>query len=163
GPHEAEDAGQRVWRLSCAGRAQVALLIRRPTSQEGGLPAPPLLLARQDVRQVLAPERLLADYDFAVEVLHNSVQQLVFDCSPAREREGASLPTLDPKGGDLRPGAAGRKHLVVTLREPFRGLLPPLRVRALAPLPADQRWASPGVALRGAVPRGESLTLEVPP
>src|SRR5262249_26694960 len=59
GPHEAEDAGQRVWRLSCAGRAQVALLIRRPTSQEGGLPAPPLLLARQDVRQVLAPERLL--------------------------------------------------------------------------------------------------------
>jgi len=80
---------------------------------------------------------------------------------PAGEKgkgeEGAQNGGGHPSGGGV---------LVVPLREPLYGPLPPLRVRCLASVGLDKKdrvWVSPGMRLRGALARGERLRLAALP
>src|SRR5205807_2315901 len=73
------------------------------------------------------------------------------------------------KAWEWRPGPAGSEgggQLSLPLPEALHGTLPPVRVRCLAATAKDKKdrvWSSPGLRLRGALSRGETLRLEVLP
>ena len=135
-------------------RSQVDLEIRRVEGP--GLP-PPLVLARQQTKQSLTPDRLLADFDFQLEVLHNGVRELQFECDPSLRPYEVTINNLELKEWKSQEGAdpGAPTRLVAQLREPFLGTLPPLRIRCLAPLATDKPWVCPGVRLLNALPRGD--------
>jgi len=173
GPHDAGDPGLRLWRLRFTGRSAVDLVVRKPDAPDS---VTPLVLANLAAVQKLTPARLQADFEFQVEVLHNPITRLIFDCDPVVEPFEVSLRNIDLKEwklvkepglksgpAKLPSGAKTRHTLVVDLREPFQGTLPPLQVRCLARLPADKPWTSPWLRLRDAAVQGETLTLEVYP
>ncbi len=164
------------WRLHFSGRSTVEFVVRR---HPGSGSLPPLLINQVQARQQLFPERLLADFDFHLEVLHQGIQQLEFDGDPDLEPfevvalapdaahrlldvqswEFQEPPAKDPKA---KEGARVPGKLVVHLREPFQGGPAVLRVRCLAPVPAGGRWTSPGLRLQNALLRGETLKLKLP-
>jgi hypothetical protein len=165
GPFPAEEKDFRVWRLHFAGRSQVDLTVRK--DDRGGGAEARLVLWQADGKQTLAPDRLRADFDFQIEALHRGVRELVFAYDPRLQPYAVEGRGLEVERWGFRDAKNARpdqpRLLVVTLHEAVLGPLPPLRVRCLAPLAEGQFWKSPGVALRGAVPRGETLTVIVPP
>jgi hypothetical protein len=169
GPDFAGEADKRVWRLGFAGRSQVGVVLRR-TAGPGAVPA--LVLANTNTSQQILPDRLLAEFRVEAEVLRQPVQELVFDCDPGLRPTEVTGPSLPLKGWEVLPPPARKKGgkakedhavLVVRLREPLRGPLPPLRVAAEAPLAPGRPWVSPGLRLRGAAGRGETLELRIHP
>jgi len=174
GPHDAGDPRQRLWRLRFTGRSAVDLIVRKPDEPDHVVP---LLVANLVAEQQLTPARLRADFEFQVEVLHNPVARLAFDFDPVLEPYEVSLRNFAlkewnmvegpaPQGGQsmgLPAEAKTRRTLVVELREPFQGTLPPLQVRCLARLSTDKPWTSPWLRLRDAAVQGETLKLQVHP
>jgi hypothetical protein len=164
GPHPAEAARLRRWRVVLGGRPDVKLLVR--PAEGNGRPAP-LILARQRTTQRLAPDGLEATFEFSLEVLRQAARELVCECDPALRPREVLVAGLD--GWDIKPDPRpdAPSVLTVRLREPFRGGT--LQVRCVAPLgPSPARagafeWTCPGVRLAGAVPRGEALDLYVHP
>src|SRR5262249_8526339 len=144
-----------------AGKTRVELVVRRPDTPGQKL----LLSAHVHTAQQLTPGGLSARYEFDVEALHGSVRTLAFFCDPPLQPYKVTLGGAETRAGEGRRGGGGQL-LTLTLREPALGALPPLRIYCEAVLPRDKKevaWASPGVRLRGAQPRGEVLRLSVPP
>jgi hypothetical protein len=168
--------GQRTWLIGFSGMSQLEFILRR---LETGTP---LLLASVRSRQVLNPDRVLADYDFEIEALHGSVSELVFDGDAPLQPYTVTLGGVEvknwqwqprsidqdnlPAGGGKRDVSLGGGVLVIPLHEPLHGTLPTLQIRCLAPIMGDKKervWVSPGLRLRAALPRGERLRLEALP
>jgi hypothetical protein len=165
GPDDAGDVNKRKWKLSFAGRSRVEFVVRRLNSAGSG---GPMLLATVQTRQELGPERVLADFDFQIEVPYGSVSQLVFACDAPLEPFEVTLGGAELNAYQWRPpvtGVSARGQLTIFLKEPHQGLLPVLRVRCLAPVVKNKKdsWTSPALQLRGALPRGETLRLHVLP
>jgi hypothetical protein len=149
GPHEAENPKLRLWRLRFSGRSQIEFDIRRTAGSDL---VPPLVLATLQTRQQLTPSRLLADFEFQVEVLHQSVRKLLLECDAALKPYEVTLRNVHLKWKIHQPeGSKGTNLLVVTLPEPFLGPLS-LRVRCTAHLAGSGTWASPGLRLLKALP-----------
>ncbi len=164
GPQADAEGDNNIWQISFSGRSRVELTLRRLQI------AAPLLLVDGKTRQELSPERVLADYDFHIEALHGTVLELVFDGDRSLQPYDVSLGGVEVKNwqwriADQDMGSAGGGILVLPLRAPLYGVLPPVSIRCLAPILQDKKdrvWRSPGLRLRGALSRGETLHLHVP-
>ncbi len=163
GPPETEAAG--LWKVSFARRPILDLRIKpRPASTD----EPVVIVRKLDTNQRLTPDAVEANFTFDLEVPRGIVRTLTFDCDPALRPFEVVAPGLEswkvPTG--VLPEAPF--PLTVVLRSPLtEGRVV---VRCLAPLAGSGGkvaeslpWSSPGMRLRGAVPRGESLTLLVYP
>jgi hypothetical protein len=158
GPHPAEKADRRLWKIVCSGKNQVRLVVRKGQGGAG----PPLVLARLRTQQRMAPDGLDAEYAFDLEVLHQAVTELALVCDPNLRPTEVLVPDLD--SWELKPGSKpnAASTLIVKLRKPLREGT--LTVRAMGPLGAPigsgiVAWTSPGMRLEKAVPRGEALEL----
>jgi hypothetical protein len=154
--------GRSLWRLDCAGLTQVDFLIRQ--APQPGQPAP-LVLSRLQTRQSLAPDRVEADFDFNLEVLHGTISELRCDCDPALHPTSVLVRNNEIETWEWTPGAASNlpSHLRIRLPEPFQGSGLLLSIHCLSAVEAEKPWTSPGIQLVGAVPRGETLTLQIAP
>ena len=120
-------------------------------------------------RQEIAPDKIKADFEFQVDVPLHPVSELVFDCDPSLSPYEVSLPSAEILGWKLsdpsatKDKSAAPARLTIQLREPFQGTLTGLRIRCLAPRPADAHWVSPYVRLRQSVTCGETLKIHVHP
>jgi hypothetical protein len=167
GPFPAEDPGRRLWRID-GGHSVLDLVVERAPSAEA---VRPLVLARLQTRQELWPDLVEAEYEFQLEILHGTLRELSCTCDPGLRPYDVSLRSLETDGWELRPGAgaADPATLVIRLREPAQGLLPPLRIRCRAALarptaePTGLAWACPALRLADCVLRGETLLVRVPP
>jgi hypothetical protein len=166
GPHPAESADRRVWRIAAGGRSHVPLLIRRGGPGRGTA----VLLARQKTVQKLTTDGLESSTTLTVEVLHQDVRELTLLVDPILRPIDVSSPHLDR--WDVLPGGKVLVRFERGLREVT------LKVQCLAPLsPAaeDDRpggpgrpapflhWISPGLRLDGAICRGENLEIHLHP
>jgi hypothetical protein len=168
GPHPAEKAELRRWKIVCGGQRALDFRIRsadRPIA--GG--EPPALFVQQKTTQRLNPEGLDATFELRVESLTRGVRELVCECDPELRLRDVAGPGVD--GCTLQPGAGDApSRLIIRLREPVRKgvwqvfCLAPL---SRAPLPANASsritWRSPGLRLAGGVTRGETLELFIHP
>jgi hypothetical protein len=171
GPSEAEQQGMRIWRFQFSGRSQVEFQIRRPPDTQQ---TAELFVSQLQARQQITPDRLAADFDFQIEVLHTSVRELVFDCDPSLQPYEVSIRNAHLKAWDFKaaekkvemapkPALQQPATLTVRLREPFQGTVQGLKIRCLAPRPMDQPWTSPTIRPRLASARGETLKISVHP
>jgi hypothetical protein len=161
GPHESETPQQRKWRLHFAGRSQIDLTIRK----KNGPGMAPLILSQVQSRQALSAGRCQADFDYRLEILHGSAEQLLFACDPGLEPYEVTSKMADIKSWEiLKSKQPGEKStLVVHLREPFQGVVTSLQVRCLAAMQGTGLWTSPGLHLLNGLERGETLTLILNP
>jgi hypothetical protein len=167
GPDFAGRPEQRLWQISFPGRARVALVVRRVA---GPGAVPPLILSTSRVRQLLSPGRLQADYRLNLEVLHQPVRELVFDCGPSLQPAEVTCASPVLKDWELQAPPAAAKGspargpvLVVRFREPVQGPLPLLQISCQGQLTAGAAWTSPALQLRNALSRGETLEVRVHP
>ena len=134
----------------------------------------PLVMAQLQARQQVTPERLTADFDFQVEVLHTTIRELIFDCDPSLQPYDVSIRNVDLQDWEFKEAKEGERRgvsppvqepatLVIHLREPFQGTLQGLKIHCLAPRPADKPWSSPTIRLRQAQTRGENLKIAINP
>jgi hypothetical protein len=160
GPPETEAAG--LWKVSFARRPSLDLTIKpRPVSTD----EPVVVVRKLDTNQRLTPDAVEANFTFDLEVTRGVVRTLTFDCDPSLRPFEVVAPGLESwkSPPDVLPDASF--PLTVTLRAPLsEGRVV---VRCIAPLAGKAGeslpWSSPGMRLRSAVPRGESLTLLVNP
>jgi hypothetical protein len=165
GPHDAGAAGKKLWKLQVAGKAQVELTVRRVQSGP-----PPALFYQVQTRQLIAPDRTVAEYEFQMDIPHGSVRELSFEGDGALEPYEVSAPSSDLVWRWQAPAAVNGKPrtapgtLVVEFRTPQQGIIAGLRVRCLAPGPAvSADWVSPALRLRQATCRAETLKLQFHP
>jgi hypothetical protein len=158
GPHPAEAADRRLWRVGFGGRPGAELWIRPGAPPPGQPPGP--VFARQQTAQTLGPGGVDAVFRFELDVQRPAGAELVFEHDPALRPCEVTHPDLEswaplPPAG---PGAPAR--LAARLHGPLREGPAEVQVRCLAPLPAGAAaWTSPWMRLAGAVPRGETLAL----
>ena len=157
GPHDAETKDHKLWKIACGDRTHLPLLIRR------GGQAEPVLLARQRTVQKLSPDGVESVSKFDLEVLHQEVRELTFECDPMLRPIEVVAPGLGVERWEVQ-GRLVLIHLERPLREGM------VEVRCLAPLgdrAADKggtiAWTSPAIRLQGALPRGETLELLLSP
>ncbi len=163
GPPETEAAG--LWKVSFGRRPILDLRVKpRPVATEE-----PLVVVRKlDTSQRLTPDAVEANFTFDLEVPRGVVRTLTFECDPALRPFEVVAPGLESWKAptDVLPDAP--LPLTVALRAPLtEGRVV---IRCIAPLASSAGkvgeslpWSSPGMRLRGAIPRGESLTLLVYP
>jgi hypothetical protein len=156
GPHTAEAADRRLWRVGFAGKSQIYLTIRRTQADVSG---PPLFLARTHAVQELTPDGVRATFTLDVKAPRQRTRELRLECDPALQPYEISSHGVER--WEVRAGATGNSPAVLTVhyREPWRG--GGVTIVCLAPLPS--RWTSPRLTLVNAVSRGESLELRVHP
>ncbi|HEV3117064.1 MAG TPA: hypothetical protein VGY58_08440, partial [Gemmataceae bacterium] len=166
GPKPASVPQRRLWRLECPEPSPLEMLIR-PVSAPGQ--APPVVLAslrsRQDLRPNLRPGQFGAEFDISLEVLHGALRDLVCQCDPALWPVSVRMRNQEIDGWDLRPGKTPESPSTLTIRlpGPIQGRAPTLRISCQATAVPGQLWRSPGLHVVGAVPRGETLALQIPP
>ena len=165
GPHPAEAADRRRWRIVCGGRRALDFRIRPADRPSAGGDHPNALFVKQKTTQKLYPEGLDAIYELRVESLERGIRELVCECDPELRLRDVVGPSVE--GCTIQPSSgAAPSRLTVRLREPVRKgtwqvlCLAPLN---LSPLPAGSSsritWKSPGLRLVGGVPGGETLEL----
>ena len=167
GPHPADAANRRSWRVACGGRSLLSLLVRRPASASGE----PVVMCWQETVQKLSPDGLESATTFSIEALGRGVRDLVFVLDPTlRPTEVTSADLEQQWQVESGPGGAGR--IRVRLSQPLRKGT--VEVRCLAPLgsaPARRTpgkalllpWTSPAIVLERAIPRGEALEIWMHP
>jgi hypothetical protein len=170
GPHPAEAENRRFWKISCSGKPDVTLWLRRAAEIAS---APPLVFVRQQTTQILTPEGMEATYQFDLEAPRPGVRVLQFECDPELRPCEANGPNVESL--QVMPAAPGKPtRLLVRLREPLPSGSETVTIRCLAPLgnplkslrppPAaesrlalrDQHlvaWTSPGMRLVQVVTR----------
>jgi hypothetical protein len=175
GPHPAEAADRRLWKLFCGGRTQVNFVVRPSAAKEDmppGAPGAPLVLVRQRNSQRLTPEGLEATIELTLDVGHPGLRRLVLVLDPELRLREVSAPDLE--GYDVGVPPSGQPvPVTVRLRSPLRegtvvlSCLAPLEVAAKTEAKDDPArlitWRSPGVRLQGGAPRGETLELWLHP
>jgi hypothetical protein len=171
GPHEAGTPGMRLWKLQMTGPTQLDINLRKIAEPKG--PAPTIFARVQCVQQ-LAPDRVLIEHEFQIDVLHGSLRELVLHGDAALEPYDVSLKT----GGDVKSwqwkelsakkDAKGKEvgapagALTIQFRQPVQGKMQNLRVRSVAPRPSGLVWTSPALRVDSALSRGETLALHLP-
>lgn len=161
GPFPVENAERRLWRIACSGRSQLDLVIQRLANDT----VAPLVLGRSQARVKLQAGQLEAHFEYhPIEVLHRSIQELQFEVSPELAIHEVSIANLEIQSWAVTPASGSTPaRLTVILREPIQGTLPPVRVRARAPLAVNQRWSCPWLRLVGAISRGDTIHLQLFP
>jgi hypothetical protein len=158
GPHPADTPDRRSWRIDFGNRSQVDLVIRR---DDGPGQPPPIALAHVQTRQDLGPDLLQADFEFKIEMPQGGIRDFILDCDPQLRPYEIEVAALESWDWQPPKTAGAAATLTVQLREPFRGGV--LRVRCLAPFPADKTWTCPAIHLKGVIDRGETLIVRIPP
>jgi hypothetical protein len=162
GPQPAPSPDQRIWRLQGGGSSPADLLIRRTSAASERAP---LVLARLRTRQKLAPDLLEADYDFSLEIAHGGIRELVCEGDPVLQPTAVTIGGAEVETWEVRPGPTPDGPFTLWIRLPDR--VPEnaflLRVHCLAPVAPKKRWTSPALRLKGAVPQGETLVLQLSP
>lgn len=168
GPHQAEAADRRLWRIAGGGKTQLPLLLRK---NGPGRPSA-VLMSRQKMVQRLTPDGLEATGTFSLEGLHQDVRELFVEMDPLLRPVEVTAPGLE-HWKIASPAAGQPDMLTIRLARPLREGI--VEVRCLAPFSArtdnDARgsrslvvpWTSPGMRLVNAVPRGETLELWLHP
>jgi hypothetical protein len=172
GPHEAERADFRRWKIVCGGRQRVDrqridIRIHQAARPDAGSESAPAPFVHQKTTQKLHPEGLEATFELALDSPSRGIRELVCECdAELRLRavvgpgvEGYSFQAADPS----KPA-----RLTIRLREPARAGT--WQILCLAPLNRSSSigsqsiaWRSPGLKLVNSVPRGETLTLWLHP
>jgi hypothetical protein len=169
GPHAAESADLRRWKIVGRGRDKIDFRVR-PADRSGqdGDPSPAPFVV-QKTTQKLYPEGLDATFELTLEGLSRGVRELVCECDPVLRPRDVVGPHVD---GWSFQGGDGKKpsRLTIRLREPVHAgtwqivCLAPL---SATPVPAGPSrritWRSPGLRLIGGTPRGETLKLWLHP
>ncbi len=165
GPHAAEAADRRLWKIVFSGRRSLDLKVRR-LARSGD--APVILVRRLHAAQTLTPDAVEAEFTADVEAPRGQARTLTFFCDPVLRPYEVFAPHL--AGWQLWPGAApgAPLALVLTFAAPLSSGT--VVVRCAAPLASGtgttadaQPWTSPWLRLDGAAPGGEELTLTVHP
>jgi hypothetical protein len=161
GPLEAEQPSQKLWRIQVTGRTQIDFVVRKgnePTASR-------LVLATVENRQELGPGSALVDFDVHIEAVQHALSELVFNYDRALEPYEVTLRQAELKSWHIAADSAGSQakpaSIVVQLREPKQGAFQ-ARIRCLAARAASQEWIAPGLQLRSAIPRGETLHVHLP-
>ncbi len=164
GPHEAEKAELRRWKIVCGGTPSIDVLIL-PIDRADAV-SPPLV--RQRTAQKLNPEGLEATFELTLDGPTRGVRELVCECDPELRLGEVVGPNVGDcsfqRGDEKKPS-----RLTIRLREPTRAGT--WQIRCLAPLnrtssPGGARqiaWHSPGLRLLNGASRGETLTLWLHP
>ena len=135
GPFPGSSAERKTWRIDCSGRSQVDFIVQR--NDRGGESSPRLLAALQ-TRQKLFAGVVEAEFEYnSIEVLQGRVRELRFTCDRLLWPDDVHITNLDIEGWEYQPALASdsRSTLIVRLREPSHGVLPPLRIKARAAHP----------------------------
>ena len=163
GPHDAGVAGKKLWKLRLAGKTQMELTLRK-------LPADnPALYYQMQSRQLVTPERIVADCEFQIEAPQGGVRELRFQGDGSLEPIEVTGPTSlqwrwEPPAVAIKGKPDGQGMLIVDLREPQPGATTSLRVRCLAPRFVESAdWTSPGLRIQHAICRSETLSLTFHP
>lgn len=171
GPHDADSANKRLWKVQITGSKPIEMLVRRIAEPKG--PAP-TLFARVQSDQQLALDRIEVTHDFQVDILHGSVRRLILEGDGGLQPYDVALksgevktwkwtetdPGTDPKG---KSAGAATGQLTIDFHQPVQGRLQGLHVRSLASRPLTGSWTSPALRVQGALPRGETLNVKLPP
>ncbi len=162
GPRPAGAPHRLLWRVDCAGWSQVDLLVQQP--ERPGQP-PPLVLARLQTRQTLAPDRVETDFDYNLEVVHGAIRELSCACEPTLRPISVKIGPSEIDTWELSTGSApgSPSKLRIRLPEPYQGSSLPVRIHCLGPVVASKLWTSPGLPLSGAILMGETLSLHIAP
>jgi hypothetical protein len=168
GPHPAEKADVRRWKIVWRGRDNIHFRIGgadRPT-QGADQPSTPFVVRK--TTQKLHPEGLDATFELTLSGLPRGVRELVCECDPVLRLREVVGPHVD--GCSFQVGAENKpSRLTIRLSEPVRGGT--WQIVCLAPLtsapptgPSSSiTWRSPALWLVGGVPRGETLILWLHP
>jgi hypothetical protein len=166
GPHEAETAALRRWKIMCGGRPAVD--VRILPADRSPADAVSIPFVRQRTTQKLHPQGLDATFELTLDGLGRGVRELVCECDAELSLREVVGPNVDgcsfQAGDDKKPS-----RLTIRLREPMRAGT--WRIFCLAPLnrspsPGGAQpiaWRSPGLRLVNGVSRGETLSLELHP
>lgn len=170
GPHEAEAADLRRWKIVCGGRQRsdrqrVDLRIYPGERPTGGADSPALPFVHQKTTQKLHPKGLDAAFELTLNGFARGIRELVCECDAElrlRDVVGPGVDGCSFEAGDARKPS----RLTIRLREPVRAGT--WQVLCFAPLNrgtggAPAAWRSPGLRLVNSVPRGETLTLWLHP
>ncbi len=169
GPSPAETVGRVLWRLDCAGKQQLDLVVR-PAPGAG---EPTLVLARQHTEQTLTPGAADAQYTLHLEVVRGAVRELRCICDAGLQPFRVAAGDQEIESWEHTPGPSHLPtSLVIRLREAVlgpgtltvivQGLMATAPEKQAAKTNRGSLWTCPGLHLEGAVPRGETLVLRVP-
>jgi hypothetical protein len=152
GPLPSNQEGASLWRIEFAGQTKLDLMIR-PRPDE---PATPLVLSQISSRHDVRPDFVQVDFEVKVEIARQPIQRpLLFEIDPA-------LQPVEVSASDLESWELpSPSRLQVRWRRPFQGGV--LQIRCLAPMTTNQVWQPSRLQLEGAVQRGETIVLRVPP
>jgi hypothetical protein len=159
GPLPAETAERRLWQIGFAGDAPLRLRIRRNDKPSNDAV---VVTYRLSAQQQLMPDGLEAEYIFAFDVIQQEVSELICEYDPILRLVEVQSPELE--SWDLLPTEANAPPRVrIRLREPVRQGT--VRISAVAALVDGKgpTWTSPAVRLHDAVPREETLVIQVHP
>lgn len=159
GPLPSETAERQLWHIGFAGNAPLRLTLRR-LDRAGRSPA--VLTAQVKSRQLLTPDGVEVEYAFEFEALHQDVREL--ECELDTRLRPVEVAVAELESWELQPATTNAPgSLRVRLREPLRKGT--LKIQCFSPLgngTADV-WTSPTARLLKAVPRGETLLIQVHP
>jgi hypothetical protein len=171
GPHEAETADLRRWKIVCHGRQRVdrqRVDIRiHPADHLGaGADLPLVPFVHQKTTQKLHPDGLDATFELTLDGLSRGIRELICECDADLRPRNVVGPGVE---GYSFQASDGNKpsRLTIQLREPVRAGT--WQVLCLAPMnngtggSRSIAWRSPGLHLANGVPRGETLTLWLHP
>ena len=155
GPFPGDGPGRSAWRVAFGGVAPLEIVLPRP----GAASATP----RAKVRSVVEVSaiQVVGRYEFQVEAPRRGEAELLFECDADLTPTDVTVNNLEgwkPVDG----AAAGRRRLLVKLREPVRGAAVVVTAAAPPP-PRDATWTVPAVRLLNGVPRGETVELRASP
>jgi hypothetical protein len=153
GPLATGNDGRSLWRIEFGGQAKVDLTLQ--ARDDDFSRHPPMILAQVENTYDFSPEFAQADFEFKLEVpYHHLRKALEFEVDPV-------LRPIEVRVGNLEAwGSPSLSKLIVRLKEPFQG--GSVLVRCLARLGPDHAWNCPGLRLRGAIPRGETIVFRLP-
>ena len=165
GPEPSGTAGTNLWRIDCAGQARLELTLRH-APVEGD---PPLLFARVHTEQTLATGAAEVQFTAHLDVRRGRVREFRCECSAGIQPYRVSAGEHELESWELlRPAPDRSAELRVRLREPLQAGSLTLTVQGTAAVSAPKpgvpvRWNCPRMRVEGTIPRGETLTLRVPP
>ncbi|MCI0380999.1 MAG: hypothetical protein L0215_25725 [Gemmataceae bacterium] len=169
GPLDTEQADKKLWRLQFTGKSQIDILVRRAGEGQSGL-----LFTQTQSKVSVLPEKVLADFELNVDVLHTNAASLILELEPSLQPYDVSARNAEIKSWQVKPAVSPTKSkeakqdapaatLLIALREPFQGTLQGLRVRCLSERTVNAPWTVPFCRLLGGVERGETLQLSIHP
>ena len=162
GPFPSQQRDRRLWRLACASRTQIDLVVRRvrDPDQPG-----PMILSRSQTTETLAPDGLSATFNLELEMSRFGVREIVCECAPHLKAIALSARNAEIESWEQTPTTPSqpKSRLRVTLREPLEERFLQLKIDGRVQSPWKDRWMCTGLSVLGATSRGETITVRIPP